>query len=185
MKRKVIAFCGVEKSGKDYSCSRLMMTKGFIKIAFADPLRSMAFQILGYSYKEGMTNYEELKKTKIYNDLTFRNILENIGSAVRRFDMDFWARAVVKAVSSTTKNVCISDMRYPNEFRVLKNYCDANDIELKVVFCNYKSPDYNDKNPHESAGMANYLLSLGYNDQEYVKEEDILMYELSTIGGRK
>ena len=33
--------------------------------------------------------------------------------------------------------------------------------------------------------MANYLLKLGYKDQEYVKEEDILLYELSLIGGGK
>ena len=37
--RKVIAFCGVEGSGKDYSCQRLLMTKGYEKAAFATSLR--------------------------------------------------------------------------------------------------------------------------------------------------
>ena len=176
-RRKVIAFCGVEKSGKDYSCQRLMMTKGFKKLAFADSLRDIAFHVLGYKYEDGMKEYEELKKTKVFKDLNFRNILENLGSAVRKYDRDFWARTVIKGISETVKNVCISDMRYPNEYRVLKKYCDANDIELKVVFCNYKSPDYRADNPHESAGLANYLLSKGYKDQEYVKEEDIIAYD--------
>ena len=89
MKRKVIAFCGFEQSGKDYSCKRLMTTKGFKKVAFADALREVAFKTLGMSFDEGMEKYEELKRTELYNSLNFRNILENLGSAIRRFDKDF------------------------------------------------------------------------------------------------
>ena len=182
MRRKVIAFCGVEKSGKDYSCQRLLMTKGFTKLAFADPLRDIAFHILGMPFEEGMKEYEELKKTDIYKGLNFRNILENLGSAVRKYDKDFWARTVIKGISETVKDVCISDMRYPNEYKVLKAYCDEHGIDFKVVFCNYKSPDYRADNPHESAGLANYLIKLGYQDQEYVDGNDILAYEAMREG---
>ena len=60
--RKVIAFIGVEGSGKDFSCQRLLMTKGFEKMAFADCLRDVAFQTIGIPYKYGIQKYEELKK---------------------------------------------------------------------------------------------------------------------------
>ena len=175
--RKVIAFCGFEQSGKSYSAKRLMMTRKFKHAAFADVLRDIAFNILGMNFKEGMEQYEELKKTDLVKGLTFRNILENLGSAVRKYDRDFWARAVVKLIASCVDNVCISDLRYTNEYWVLKRYCDENDIELKLVFCDYHSEGYRDDNPHESAKFAKYLKDLGYEDQQYVKEEDILQYD--------
>lgn len=175
--RKVIAFCGFEQSGKDYSAKRLMLTRKFKKLAFADVLRDVAFNTIGLSYNDGMAKYEELKQTNLIDNLTFRNILENLGSAVRKYDKDFWARAVVKCISSCVDNICISDLRYTNEYWVVKKYCDENEINFKLVFCDYKSPNYRDDNPHESAQFARYLKDLGYEDQEYVREEDILRYD--------
>lgn len=175
--RKVRAFIGCEGSGKDYSCQRLLMTKGFERMAFADCLRDIAFQTVGIPYDEGVQKYEELKKTNLFNDLTFRNILENLGSAVRKYDKDFWARTIITKIQNSTKNVCISDLRYPNEYRILKNFCEKNDIDFKLVFTDYHSDRYNTNNPHESAQLANYLQRKGYKDQEYVDEYDIADYE--------
>ena len=175
--RKVLAFCGFEQSGKDYSAKRLVTTMGYKKEAFADALREVAFNIIGLPYEEGMKQYETLKQTEIINGLTFRNILENLGSAVRRYDKDFWAKTVVKKISECVDNVCISDLRYTNEYWVLKKYCERNNIRFKLIFCDYKSPGYRDDNPHESAQLARYLKDLGYEDQEYVREEDIEAYD--------
>ena len=178
MTRKVIAFCGFAQSGKGYSCKRLMTTMGFIKTSFAHTLRDVAFSTLGIPFDEGMLHYEELKKTPLYNDLTFRNILENLGSAVRKYDEDFWAKGVLKFIQNTPKNVCIDDLRYPNEYRVLKKYCDANDIDFQLIFCDYHSEGYEDNTPHESAQLAKFLKNRGYEDQEVVDEFDIAEYEL-------
>ena len=175
--RKVIAFCGFEQSGKDYSAKRLMTTMGFKRAAFADALRDVAFHTIGMDFEEGMRKYEELKQTDLINGLTFRNILENLGSAIRKYDKDFWAKAVLNVISNCVDNVCISDLRYTNEYWVLKKYCDENDINFKLVFCDYHSEKYRDDNPHESAKLARYLKDLGYEDQQYVKEEDILQYD--------
>lgn len=149
---------------------------GFEKVAFADALREVAFNITGYSMEEGMAQYEELKKTELINGLTFRNILEKLGSSIRRYDIDFWAKAVVVRVKETYKNVCISDLRYRNEYMVVKKFCDANDIEFKLIFCDYKSKGYNDHNPHESAKLARYLKEVGYEDQDIVRHEDMMAY---------
>ena len=62
--------------------------------------------------EEGMKNYEELKSTILFNNLNFRNILENLGSAIRKYDRDFWAKTVLVRVAQTPKDVCISDLRY-------------------------------------------------------------------------
>ena len=176
--RKVIAFCGFESSGKSYSTKRLMMTMGFIKTSFANTLRDVAFNAIGIPFDEGMQKYDELKKTELINGLTFRNILENLGASIRKYDEDFWARGVLKFIKENTKNVCIDDLRYPNEYKVLKDYCNKNNIEFTLVFCDYHSETYRDDNPHESAQLAKYLKNLGYQDQDIVKEIDILNYEL-------
>ena len=181
MTRKVIAFCGYQGSGKSYSTKRLMTTMGFVKTSFAHTLRDIAFQTLGISFDEGMLKYEELKKTKLYNNLTFRNILENLGLAVRKYDEDFWAKGVLKFIQSTPKNVCIDDLRFPNEYRVLRSYCEANGIEFQLIFCDYHSEGYCDDNPHESAQLAKFLKSRGYKDQEVVDEFDIAEYELYLV----
>ena len=175
--RKVIAFCGFEQSGKGYSCKRLLTTKGFVKTSFANALRDVAFKTLGIDPEEGMKNYEELKANPQYKDLTFRNILENLGASVRKYDKDFWAKTILKEIKSCPDNICISDLRYPNEYWVLKNYSEENNIKFKLVFCDYRSSRYVDNNPHESARLAAYLKGLGYTDQEYVDEADILAYD--------
>ena len=175
--RKIRAFCGKAGSGKDYSAQRLMMTKGFKKAAFADALREIAFDIIGIPFEEGMKRYDELKQTNLINDLTFRNILENLGSAVRKYDKDFWAKTVLKVIDSCVDNICISDLRYTNEYWVLKDYADKHDIDFKLVFCDYKSNRYQEENPHESAQFAAYLKGLGYKDQEYVNIDDIIAYD--------
>mgnify|MGYP003307795196 CR=1 FL=1 len=118
--RKVIAFIGVEGSGKGYSCQRLLMTKGFKKTSFANTLRDVAFHTLGMTFEEVMKKYEELKQTELMNGLNFRNILENLGSAIRKYDKDFWAKGVLNFISNTPYNVCIDDLRYPNEYKILK-----------------------------------------------------------------
>lgn len=183
MKRKVIAFCGFEQSGKDYSCKMLMETKGFEKVSFADALREVAFKTLGIIPEEGMKKYEYLKTHPVYESLTFRNILENLGSAIRRYDRSFWAKTVLVKILESSKNICISDLRYANEYKIVKQFCDERGIEFKLVFCDYHSEKYNDRNPHESAKLARYLKDRGYEDQQYVPESTIDNYISYLNGG--
>ena len=182
IKRKIRAFCGVEGSGKSFSTLRLMMTKGYKSLAFADALRDVAFKTIGIPFDEGMKKYDELKQTPLINGLNFRNILENLGSAVRRYDQDFWAKTVITLIKECTDNICISDLRYPNEYFILKEFSDNNNIDFKLVFCDYHSERYKDGNPHESAALANYLKSLGYRDQQYVSINDIEQFVISKRG---
>lgn len=177
--RKVRAFCGFEQSGKDYSCKRLLMTKGYKKVAFADALKDVAFATLGIDPAWGLEHYEELKRKELFNGLTFRNILEHLGTeGIRKYDRDFWAKAVLKTIKECPNNVCISDLRYANEYMVVRDYCETNGIDFKLVFCDYHSEGYKDDNPHESAMLARFLKDLGYTDQQYVDNNDMEEYML-------
>ena len=176
MKREVIAFIGRQGSGKSYQSSKLVSERGFKKLSFADPLREIAFNVIGMDFSEGMKKYAELKQTEIINGLNFRNILENLGASVRKFDTDFWARALVKNVNDCVENIVIDDMRYPNEYVELKNYCATNGISFRAYYCNYKSEVYDSENNHESAAMSNYLAQLGYHDLQMIDFKDICGY---------
>lgn len=173
MKRQVIAFCGSQGSGKDYNAQRLIMTRGFRKVAFADALRKVAFEILNIPFEEGMKKYDELKKTNLLPNLTFRNILENLGSGVRGYDKDFWVKATIKDIEKDAKDICISDLRYYNEYKVLKDYCEKHDINFCLIFCDYEKNPYKWDNPHESAQLAHYLKNLGYQNMQTVLDVDM------------
>lgn len=176
MKREVIAFIGRQGSGKSFQSSRLVKERGFKKLSFADPLREIAFNVIGMDFDEGMTKYAELKQTEIINGLNFRNILENLGASVRKFDKDFWARALVTSIQNCVDNIVIDDMRYPNEYMALKNFCATEGISFRVYYCNYKSEVYDEANAHESAAMSNYLAQLGYHDLQMVDFKDVCGY---------
>lgn len=176
MKREIIAFIGRQGSGKTFQSLKLVKERKFLKLSFADPLREIAFDVIGMDFEEGMKQYAELKKTEIINGLNFRNILENLGASVRKFDKDFWAKALVTTVDKCVDNVVIDDMRYPNEYIALQNYCAAKGIDFRTYYCNYKSEVYEVGNKHESAGLSNYLAQLGYNDLQLVDYKDICGY---------
>ena len=177
-KREVIAFIGRQGSGKSFQSKKLVKERGFKKLSFADPLRDIAFQVIGMDFENGMKQYDILKRTTLINGLNFRNILENLGAAVRKYDKDFWAMALVTNIERCAENIVIDDMRYPNEYEIVRNFCNKHDYSFKAYFCDYKSDIYVENNEHESARMSNYLANNGYENLQLVQREDIFNYSV-------
>ena len=174
--QEVIAFLGRQGSGKNYQSDRLIKT-GYKKLSFADPLRKMACKVIGIDYEKAMRKYDELKKTPLINNLTFRNILENLGSGVREIDENFWVKGVIQGIRGTMKNIVIDDMRYPNEYLELWQFCQDHNIIFKAYLCDYHSDRYDASNTHESAALANYLVDVvGLKDLQEVKVDVIMDY---------
>ena len=178
--RKIVAFAGKAGSGKDYRCQQLVNTQGYKKIAFADALRKIAFATMGYTYDYALEHYDELKKTALTtNGLTMRNIMENLGTeGIRKYDNDFWVRCMIKEIQATPEdtNICISDLRFYNEYEGLSKFCEDNDYKFKLIFCDFHSARYENYNPHASARLAQFLYDLGYRDGEEVKGEVMQAY---------
>lgn len=178
MKREVIAFIGRQGSGKSFQSQRLVKERGFKRLSFADPLREIAFNVIGVDFKEGMEKYDELKRTEIINGLNFRNILENLGASVRKFDKDFWANALAVKIKDCAEHIVIDDMRYPNEYEIVRAFCVSKGYNFRAYFCDYKSDIYDENNQHESAAMSNYLAKRGYEDQQLIDRKDIFAYSV-------
>lgn len=155
--KHVVAFIGVAGSGKDFQCSRLVEL-GYEKMAFADALREISFAALGIPYDEGIEKYEELKRTPFINGKTLREFMEALGTeGIRKYNKDFWVNCVKKKILESKSNVCISDMRFVNEYWAIRDLCQEFDFEFDVYFCDYHSERYQKFNPHPSAVLAQHL----------------------------
>lgn len=183
-KKEIVAFIGRAGSGKDYQC-KLLEEKGYQKVALADALRDIAYNSLGINSSMNV-DYDWLKsndciyvydKDDDYIKFNFRYFLEHLGTqGIRKYDNDFWCRALIKTLEEKKyKKVCISDMRFINEYEYLKRFAEENGYEFKVVFCNYRSDRYQDSNTHESARLSNYFCTHGYTDLEELSDRDFEM----------
>lgn len=179
MSRKIIAFTGKAGSGKNFRCNQLVKDNGFVSLAYADALRKILFVTLGIPYEYGMEHYDELKMTPLYNGYTLRNMLEKLGTeGIRSYDNDFWAKCLLKEIERLpeSQDVCISDLRFHNEYKTLKDFCDKKGYEFKLVYCDYRSDRYEPNNTHASARLSNFLGDLGYHDGDIVKEDVMQAY---------
>lgn len=179
MARKIVAFAGKAGSGKDFRCNTLVAHHGYKKLAFADALRRIAFVTLGYDYEWGMAHYDELKQTDIINGLNFRNILENLGTeGIRYYDNDFWARCLITTIDRLPEeqNICVSDLRFYNEYSALKEYCDNKGYDFEFIFCDFHSDRYEENNTHASARLAGFLKDIGYEDGQPIDDKYMQMY---------
>lgn len=173
MKRSIFAFIGRAGSGKGYKCTLLEKT-GFKRLSFAEPLRRVLSATIGMPYEYFIENYEELKQSNLMsNEVTVRNMLENLATEIRKYDNEFFIKALFKLIDSCKENICIDDLRFIEEYRMLYDKCEKENIELVVQLCDYRSERYQENNNHISAKLSNLLVEAGYKDMDILTREDI------------
>lgn len=198
---KVISYIGVLGSGKNFRADQLI-NHGFKQVNFADPLRNMAWSLLGWK-PNNEKEYEEFKLKKlIFNpmlsrsltedneyintfDFTFsltgREFLQKLGTEMRNIDEDFWAnlwlRDTVDLMVKDKVNVCCSDLRYGNELRKVYSLSNIEDVETAFIFTNFKSHRYEPDNPHKSEKLAQFIL----NNYDINDGEEIPSYIIKEI----
>ncbi len=129
LKPIVIGLSGPKRCGKDTVANYLVEHHGFYKMAFADPLRSAASAIFGWSIEQ-MTSDDRKEVVDEYWGVSPRRGLQLLGTdAVRnnigqetwvraaRLRIDAWASAM--AGSGGHARIVLSDARFPNESDVV------------------------------------------------------------------
>lgn len=121
MDKIIIGLVGRKQAGKDTVADFLVEELGYTRVAFADTLRQMAYDInpvvsvdplLYYAdvidsigYEAGKATYEE-----------FRRFLQRLGTnGIRKVDPDFWINQAYKRIQEIPGDVVITDVRFYNE----------------------------------------------------------------------
>ncbi|MFE9026219.1 hypothetical protein ACFYOA_08145 [Streptomyces iakyrus] len=135
MRFKHVGLIGKARSGKDSVASRLVWTRNYSRVAFADPLKAMAMRLNPYvdasTDIDGRIELERLSQTveligweRAKDEVPeVRRVLQNIGQAQREHDEDYWVRLALRKVDAADSwklPVVISDVRYRNEAEALR-----------------------------------------------------------------
>lgn len=143
----LIALLGVRGSGKSTIANHFVNKYNFISISFAEKLKqivSTAFDIdleLLEGNSEESRVYRETKNE--FWGMTPRQMLETVGTKLFRkgISEDFWVKIVEKRIQEllkSEKNIVISDLRFINEWEMLKKY------NTKVIFVDNGLPTENE-----------------------------------------
>ncbi len=133
----LIALLGFRGSGKSTIANYLIDNYNFTSLAFAEKLKqvvSTAFDI-DLDLLEGNSEESRVYRetTNEFWGMTPRQMLETVGTKLFRkgISEDFWVKIVEKRIQEllkSEKNVVISDLRFVNEWEMLKKY------NAKVIF---------------------------------------------------
>lgn len=167
--------------------------KGFTKKSFADPVRDLAWVLIGYKPED----YEKFKRCVIGLDsfnvelseiflkafpllLTGRKILQYVGDGMRKlFGENFWVDQCITSAINLLKEknyVYIDDCRYPNEIQECYNI--TKEYGGLIIFSNYNSGLQNPQDPHISELMAHLFLELGLKHGDVITQKEIDIMKL-------
>jgi hypothetical protein len=139
----IIGICGLIGSGKDTIADYLQNIHQFRRESFAHTLKDAVAQIFGWDREllEGRTKESRHWREQVdpwwaerlkMPHLTPRYVLQVWGTEVARrsFHDDIWIAALENKLRKTTDDVVISDCRFPNEIKSIRN---AGGIVIRVV----------------------------------------------------
>lgn len=129
----IIGFVGFIGSGKDTAADYLVNFHGFRRDSFANTLKDAVAAVFGWDrvLLEGRTKEarewreqrDEWWSNRLGQDITPRKILQYWGTEVCRngFHDDIWIASLENKMRKTGDNIVISDVRFPNEIKAIKN----------------------------------------------------------------
>lgn len=158
----LIGLIGKKRVGKDTFAAVLVEEFNFIRVAFADPLKSLALTIdplivagSDWAGERHLTQYVDRFGWESVKDNwpESRRFLQRLGDGVRQFDPAFWVNAGMDTAADwrdgyggdgewSPMPVVITDVRYPNEADAIR---DAGGTLVRIV-----RPGVDDGDTHAS-----------------------------------
>lgn len=130
----IISFCGFIGSGKDTAANYLVDNFNFEKESFAKTLKDVLSILFNWdrTLLEGNTQESRVWRTQVdtwwsnrlgIDNFTPRWAMQNIGTNVFRncFHDEIWVAILENRLLNSNKNIVISDIRFENEMRLVKN----------------------------------------------------------------
>ena len=139
----IIGICGFQGAGKDTVADYLANIHQFRRESFAHTLKDAVASVFGWDREllEGRTKESRAWREQVdpwwanrlnMPDLTPRWVLQYWGTEVARkgFHDDTWIASLENKLRKTTDDIVISDCRFPNEIKAIKN---AGGVVIRVV----------------------------------------------------
>ena len=147
MNKKIIAITGIARAGKDTTAEYLVQKYGYVRLAYADIMKSILCSTFNIPPQE-LEAYKNDSNSNIavvdinqsadfvkYDLLkvTFRNILENFGQAMKAlFGEKVWSNLIIQKIKELNHDkIVVSDVRFHVEIDGLRE--NFNDVTLLKV----------------------------------------------------
>jgi hypothetical protein len=130
--KSVLLLSGYSGSGKNYVAG-ILNKKGYVVLSFASILKDIVSVKYNICRDELETQEGKAKMNSLQNK-TNRQILIEEASSIKARDPDYFILFVKDIINSSTHDkFVISDMRYRNEYTVLKeNLSDTNVVTIRI-----------------------------------------------------
>jgi hypothetical protein len=169
----IIGLTGYAQSGKDTLANILVEKFGFTRVAFADPIRDLLYEMNpsvkdgGYRVRGVVDGYGwEIAKTTFPE---VRNLLQNLGVGARKtFGESFWVQQALRKVHFEG-NFVITDVRFSNEADAIRKYDNSQIWRVK-------RPGVGAVNLHESeTQMDSYKVDQIFLNSGTVEDLEVLL----------
>jgi len=132
MTQKIVGILGFIGSGKNTVGNHLVNSHGFQSASFAESLKDAISAIFGWPRDmiEGSTSQSRIWREepdiywskKMGRTVTPRWVLQHLGTNVLRdrFFDDIWIASLEHKIKQTSRNVVITDVRFPNEIKMIR-----------------------------------------------------------------
>jgi len=134
MTRSIIGLVGLIGSGKGTVSDYLVNNYGFITESYAKSVKDCVSSIFGWPRHllEGDTQESRVFREQVDEwwsyaldipNFTPRYMLQQFGTDIMRehFNREIWIHSVRKRILSSENNIVISDVRFPNEYNMIKD----------------------------------------------------------------
>jgi len=135
---KIIAFTGTKGSGKDTAANYIHKKikesgREITSFAFADGLKIIVHNTFNIS----MEDAEILKRDPIFKlgEFTLREVYQRLGEEIKsEFNKNIWIDQLLNKIEESTSNIItITDLRYLNEEKELRRFCEDNNHTLIII----------------------------------------------------
>lgn len=197
MNKKIIAITGIARSGKDTTADYLVKKYGYVRLAYADIMKSILCSTFNITTEEleaykndkysflAVFNAKQFMHTYKYPydelKVNFRNVLENFGQSMKAlFGEKVWSNLIIQKIKELNHDkIVVSDVRFHVEIDGLRE--NFNDITLLRIV-NGRQPASEHASEVQHLEFTNYTLIDNTKDLEWLyKQVDQIAKQKGTL----